>query len=60
MAVSALGADPRPAWCRLLAGYDNLWRIRIGDYRVVYAIKDTELIVLALRIAHRSEVYRRI
>ena len=59
-AVSALGADPRPAGCRRLVGYDNLWRIRIGDYRVVYMIKDTELIVLALRIAHRSEVYRRI
>jgi len=58
-AVSALGTDPRPAGCRQLVGYDNLWRIRIGDCRVVYTIKDAELIVLALRIAHRSEVYRR-
>lgn len=37
---------------------DDLWRIRIGDYRVIYTIKDAELVVLALRIAHRSEVYR--
>lgn len=58
-AVSALGADPRPAGCRRLVGYDDLWRIRIGDYRVVYTIKDSELTVLALQIAHRSEAYRR-
>ncbi len=58
-AVSALGANPRPAGCRRLVGYDNLWRIRVGDYRVIYTIMDTELIVLVLRIAHRSEVYRR-
>jgi len=59
-AITALGASPRPAGCRRLVGYDELWRIRVGDYRVIYTIKDTELIVLALRIAHRSEVYRRI
>jgi mRNA interferase RelE/StbE len=35
-----------------------LWRLRIGDYRVAYAIKDAELVVLALRVAHRSDVYR--
>lgn len=59
-AVSALGANPRPAGCRRLVGYDDLWRIRVGDYRVIYTIRDAELIVLALRIAHRSDVYRRI
>lgn len=59
-AVSALGANPRPAGCRRLVGYDDLWRVRVGDYRVIYTIRDTELIVLALRIAHRSDVYRRI
>ncbi len=42
----------------MLTGYPGLWRIRIGDYRVVYAIKDAELIVLALRVAHRRDVYR--
>jgi hypothetical protein len=36
---------------RALTGYPGLWRIRVGDYRVVYTIKDAELIVLALRIA---------
>lgn len=59
-AISALAANPRPAGCRRLVGYDELWRIRVGDYRVIYTIRDDELIVLALRIAHRGDVYRRI
>jgi mRNA interferase RelE/StbE len=57
-AIERLGADPRPLGSRVLAGYHDLWRVRTGDYRVIYAIKDAELIVLALRIAHRSSNYR--
>lgn len=56
--VDALGLDPRPSGARPLAGYSDLWRIRIGDYRVVYTIKDAELIVLALRVAHRGRLPR--
>lgn len=59
-AIDALSADPRPSGVRPLVGYPNLWRIRVGEYRVVYTIKDTELVVLALRVAHRSTVYRRL
>jgi mRNA interferase RelE/StbE len=59
-AIDALSHDPRPSGGRPLVGYPDLWRIRIGDYRVVYTIKDAELIVLALRVAHRSAVYRRL
>lgn len=57
-AVDDLGVQPRPQGARSLVGYPGLWRIRIGDHRVVYAIKDAELVVLALRIAHRRDVYR--
>ncbi|PYI66712.1 type II toxin-antitoxin system RelE/ParE family toxin [Arthrobacter livingstonensis] len=57
-AINALSADPRPGGVRPLVGYPGLWRIRVGEYRVVYTIKDTELVVLALRVAHRSSVYR--
>ena len=57
-AIDALSADPRPSGVRPLVGYPNLWRIRVGEYRVVYTIKDAELVVLALRVAHRSSVYR--
>jgi mRNA interferase RelE/StbE len=57
-AIDRLGAQPRPQGARSLVGYPGLWRIRIGDYRVVYAIKEAELVVLALRVAHRKDVYR--
>jgi mRNA interferase RelE/StbE len=59
-AIERLGADPRPQGSRLLVGYPDLLRIRVGDYRVIYTIKDSELIVLALRVAHRSDIYRNI
>jgi len=59
-AVDALGADPRPRGARPLVGYVSLWRIRIGDYRVVYTVKGAELVVLALHVAHRSDVYRKL
>lgn len=57
-AVDALAREPRPSGARPLVGYPHLWRIRIGDYRVIYTIKDAELVVLALRIAHRGRAYR--
>jgi mRNA interferase RelE/StbE len=57
-AVTALADDPRPAGVRRLVGYDDLWRLRVGDYRVVYTVRDGELVVLLLRVAHRREVYR--
>ena len=57
-AIDALDVDPRPNGARTLVGYPELWRIRVGDYRVIYTIKDVELVVLALRIAHRSGAYR--
>ena len=59
-AIEALAADPRPPGSRVLAGYPDLWRIRVGDYRVIYTVKDSELVVLALRVAHRSSVYRNV
>jgi mRNA interferase RelE/StbE len=57
-AVDGLAVQPRPQGARPLVGYPGLWRIRIGDYRVISAIKDAELVVLALRVAHRRDVYR--
>ena len=56
--VEMLVRNPRPKGVVKMAGCDNLWRIRIGDYRVVYEIHDDRLIVLVLRIAHRKDVYR--
>ena len=57
-AIDALALNPHPSGTRQPVGHSNLWRIQVGDYRIVYAIRDSELVVLALRIAHRSDVYR--
>nr|WP_156003906.1 type II toxin-antitoxin system RelE/ParE family toxin [Streptomonospora sp. PA3] len=57
-ALRKLGDDPRPDGCRKLKGEEDLWRIRVGDYRILYSIDDGEVVVVALRIAHRSDVYR--
>lgn len=57
--LEMLGTDPRPAGCRKLKGGDSEWRIRIGDYRVVYTIDDHEETITVSRIRHRSEVYER-
>jgi len=55
--IDTLAENPRPSGSTKLVGTDA-WRIRIGDYRVVYKINDTVLIVTVTRIAHRREVYR--
>jgi mRNA interferase RelE/StbE len=56
--VEALAHNPRPRGAVKLAGYENLWRVRVGDYRVVYEIHDDRLVILVLRLAHRKDVYR--
>jgi mRNA interferase RelE/StbE len=54
-----LASNPRPSGCKKLRGGDDEWRIRVGDYRVVYTIDDAELRVEVTRNRHRSEVYER-
>jgi len=56
-AVDGLAEDPRPAGVVKLAGRDD-YRVRVGDYRIVYAVDDTERVVIVARIAHRREIYR--
>jgi mRNA interferase RelE/StbE len=56
-AISDLGNIPRPQGCKKLSGRDG-WRIRVGDYRILYEIKDSTLIVLIVDIGHRREIYR--
>jgi mRNA interferase RelE/StbE len=57
--IDALAENPRPPGVEKLEGADDLYRIRAGDYRIVYRIEDERLIVLVIRIGHRREVYRR-
>lgn len=58
-AVDGLQDNPRPPGAVKLTGEPDLWRIRVGDYRVIYSIDDERLIILVVRIAHRKDVYRR-
>ena len=55
--IRQLGADPRPSGCKKLSGRSG-WRIRIGDYRVLYEIHDDRLVVLVVAIGDRKDVYR--
>jgi mRNA interferase RelE/StbE len=57
-AAEGLAIDPRPRGCRKLHGSDDAFRIRVGDYRVVYTVDDAVLIVAIERVRHRGEVYR--
>jgi mRNA interferase RelE/StbE len=55
--LERLAASPRPPGCKKLKGGDQEWRIRVGDYRIVYEIDDSAKTVDVTRIAHRREVY---
>lgn len=57
-AVGKLAADPRPSGCAKLIGSDCAYRIRIGDYRVVYEIFDSILTIEVVKAAHRKDIYR--
>ncbi|HVU33556.1 MAG TPA: type II toxin-antitoxin system RelE/ParE family toxin [Opitutaceae bacterium] len=56
--IDGLAISPRPPGCVKLAGEDVVWRVRVGDYRILYEIHDDRLVVLVVRIAKRSEAYR--
>ncbi len=56
--IEALASNPRPPGCVKLRGADDLWRIRVGDYRVIYSIDDGARIVDISAVRHRSDAYR--
>jgi mRNA interferase RelE/StbE len=56
--VRALAENPRPSGCRKLTGSKSDWRIRIGDYRVLYEIDEKTKSVRIMRVRHRREAYR--
>ena len=55
--VTTLANDPRPPGCKKLAVSENLWRIRVGDYRVIYSIDDDAKLVDVVAVRHRSDAY---
>lgn len=57
--IKSLEEDPRPKGVKKLQGEDELWRIRVGDYRVVYTIEDTIKVVDVVQVSHRKDIYRK-
>ncbi|MBF0098723.1 MAG: type II toxin-antitoxin system RelE/ParE family toxin [Magnetococcales bacterium] len=56
--VIDLESTPRPPGAKKIRGTTDMWRIRTGDYRIIYTIEDDRLVVLVVKIGHRREVYR--
>ena len=56
--IEALASDPRPPGCEKLAGHSDRYRVRQGNYRVVYSVDDAQRVVLVVKVGHRREVYR--
>lgn len=56
--IRALAQNPRPPGYKKLRGYKELYRIRSGDYRIAYTIREKLLLVFVVRVAHRKDIYR--
>jgi mRNA interferase RelE/StbE len=56
--ISLLAGEPHPSGSRKLSGYENIYRIRIGNYRVIYEIDGKRILVVILKIGHRRDIYR--
>jgi len=57
-AIVALADEPHPRGSRKLSGYNDVFRIRVGRYRVIYSVSGNRLIIIILKIGHRKDVYR--
>lgn len=58
-AIELLSVEPRPNGARRLVGGEGEWRVRTGNYRIVYEIHDSKLLVLVIAIGHRRDIYER-
>lgn len=56
--INELAIEPRPNGVKKLQGDDNSYRVRVGDYRVVYELDDDVLIVTVIKVGHRSDIYK--
>jgi mRNA interferase RelE/StbE len=57
--IDSLAHDPRPRGVEKLSGEENLYRVRVGNYRIIYQLQDAQLIVLVVKVGHRRDVYRK-
>ena len=56
--IQSLALNPYPLGCRKLSGYENIFRVRVSVYRIIYEIHDDLVLVRVLKIGHRKDVYR--
>ena len=56
--IEVLASDPRPVGCRKLKGVDNIYRVRVGDYRLLYQVRDSILLVLVVSVKKRGDAYK--
>lgn len=56
--IVALAVTPRPPGCKKLKGQQNAWRIRVGDYRIIYEIEDKKFRILVVATGHRKDIYK--
>ncbi len=56
--IQGLATEPRPPGCEQLAGVGDRYRVRQGAYRIVYEVRDLELVVVLVKVGHRSQVYK--
>ena len=59
-AIDVLASEPRPHGCTKLSGGKDIYRVRVGDHRIVYQVMDDRLLILVVDIGHRREIYRTI
>ena len=56
--IDLLADEPRPPGCVALAGEESVYRVRVGDYRILYEVIDAELVIQVVRVGHRRDIYR--
>jgi mRNA interferase RelE/StbE len=56
--IRSLGTEPTPPGSRKIRGYDDVFRVRVGHYRVIYRVAGRRLLIIILKVGHRREIYR--
>ncbi len=56
--ILSLGNNPYPYGYKKLSGFDDVYRVRVADYRIVYSVEDKRLVIIVLKLGHRKDIYR--
>lgn len=57
-AIENLATNQRPHGCRKLRGFNDIYRIRVGNYRIIYSVDDKSVLIIILKLGHRKSIYR--